>query len=127
MDQEALKQTEGYFGPDSATWEVYRESVFLLGGVRALLLQVAHPAIADGVARFSNFQTDAFGRAFRTFLAMGTLYYGNRAQAESVCQRLERIHTSITGSYLTRVKTIPLLSDIILAMILISCFGYMPR
>ena len=92
----------GYFGPNSACWEVYKESIFLFGGVRALLLQVAHPAIADGVARFSNFEKDAFGRAFRTFLAMGTLYFGNAAQARNVGERLYKIHGSITGTYLTQ-------------------------
>jgi uncharacterized protein (DUF2236 family) len=95
-------ESYGYFGPQSATWQIYRESVFLLGGVRALLLQVAHPAIADGVARFSNFEKDAFGRAFRTFLAMGTLYFGTKTQANSVGDRLFRIHSGITGSYFTR-------------------------
>jgi uncharacterized protein (DUF2236 family) len=95
-------ESHGHFGPDSATWHIYRESVFLLGGVRALLLQVAHPAIADGVARFSNFEKDAFGRAIRTFLAMGTLYFGNKTQANAVGDRLFRIHSGITGSYLTR-------------------------
>jgi uncharacterized protein (DUF2236 family) len=95
-------ETYGYFGPESATWQIYRESVFLLGGVRALLLQVAHPAIADGVAQFSNFEKDAFGRAFRTFLAMGTLYFGTKTQANSVGDRLFRIHSGITGSYCRR-------------------------
>ena len=34
----------GYFGPHSMTWRLYREPIVIIGGVRALLLQVAHPA-----------------------------------------------------------------------------------
>jgi len=37
----------GLFGPDSVTWRIDREAFLLLGaGPRALLMQVAHPAIA---------------------------------------------------------------------------------
>ena len=92
-DAEAI----GYFGPDSVTWQIYRESIFVLGGVRALLLQVAHPAVADGVARFSNFKADPFGRGYRTFAAMAMIYFGSKTQAEQTAQRLWRIHSAIRG------------------------------
>ncbi len=91
-------ESVGYFGPDTITWKLYREPLFVLGGVRALILQVAHPAVADGVARFSNFQADPFGRGYRTFEAMATIYFGNKQQAEATAQRLWRIHSGIRGS-----------------------------
>jgi len=87
----------GYFGPASITWELYRESLTLAGGVRALLLQVAHPAVADGVARYSNFKTDPFGRGYRTFAAMAMIYFGSKTQAEQTAQRLWRMHSAIKG------------------------------
>jgi uncharacterized protein (DUF2236 family) len=87
----------GYFGPETVTWQLYREPLFILGGVRALILQIAHPAVADGVARFSNFQQDPFGRGYRTFQAMATIYFGDKAQAEATAGRLWRIHTAIKG------------------------------
>lgn len=89
----------GYFGPESVTWLLYREPVFLLGGVRALLLQIAHPAVADGVARYSNFQADPFGRGYRTFAAMAMIYFGTKKQADATAQRLWRIHSGINGHY----------------------------
>ena len=46
------------FGPGSLTWRVNGEAVLLLGGGRALLLQVAHPGVAAGVAEFSNYRED---------------------------------------------------------------------
>ncbi|HRI58560.1 MAG TPA: oxygenase MpaB family protein [Saprospiraceae bacterium] len=89
----------GYFGPGTITWQLYREPVFVLGGVRALLLQIAHPAVADGVARYSGFQSDPFGRGYRTFAAMAMIYFGTKKQAEATAQRLWRIHSGITGKY----------------------------
>lgn len=87
----------GYFGPETITWRLYREPFFILGGVRALLLQVAHPAVAEGVARFSNFQQDPFGRGYRTFEAMATIYFGDAAQAEATAAKLWRRHEGIKG------------------------------
>ncbi len=87
----------GYFGPQSMTWQLYREPITLLGGVRALLLQVAHPAVAEGVAHFSNFKKDALGRGFRTFSAMAMIYFGTKDQADAVAQRLWRVHSAIKG------------------------------
>lgn len=89
--------TLGYFGPHSATWLLYREPLVLLGGIRALLLQVAHPSVADGVARFSQFQSDPFGRGYRTFAAMAQIYFGSSTQAEQTAQHLSRMHSGIRG------------------------------
>lgn len=87
----------GYFGPASITWQLYKESHILTGGVRALLLQVAHPSVADGVARYSNFKADPFGRGYRTFAAMAMIYFGSKSQAEQTAQHLWRIHSAIRG------------------------------
>ena len=87
----------GYFGPQSMTWRLYREPIPIIGGVRALLLQIAHPAVAEGVAHFSNFKQDALGRGFRTFSAMAMIYFGDKSQADRVAQRLWRVHSAIRG------------------------------
>lgn len=92
-----ISNSTGYFGPDSVTWQLYREPLALFGGVRALLLQVSHPSVADGVARFSNFKADPFGRGYRTFKAMAMIYFGSKTQAEQTAQRLWKIHSSIQG------------------------------
>lgn len=97
----SLSNATGYFGPHTVTWQLYREPIFVLGGVRALLLQIAHPAVADGVARYSNFQKDPFGRGYRTFAAMAMIYFGTKKQAEATAQRLWRIHSGIQGHYPT--------------------------
>lgn len=91
--------TVGYFGPDSITWKIYREPVLILGSFRALLLQIAHPAVATGVARYSNFKKDALGRGFRTFQAMAMLYFGTKDQADEVGRHLRRAHSGIRGRF----------------------------
>ena len=49
----------GLYGPGSEAWRLNRESMLLLGaGPRALLLQIAHPLVAEGVAEHSDFQAD---------------------------------------------------------------------
>ncbi len=93
-----MPPTIGYFGPNSISWQLYREPVVLLGGFRALLLQIAHPAVADGVSRFSRFQEDALDRGYRTFRAMATIYFGTCEQADATAARLKKIHTGISGA-----------------------------
>lgn len=95
--EKSRTEAAGYFGPNSVTWQLYREPAVVIGGVRALLLQIAHPAVAEGVARYSNFKKDALGRGMRTFEAMATIYFGNRRQADATAARLQRIHSGIQG------------------------------
>ncbi len=88
----------GFFGPGSMTWRLYREPSILLGGMRALLLQIAHPAIATGVAQYSNFEKDTLGRAHRTFTSMIHIWFGDVDTACQSAKRLFRIHSMIRGT-----------------------------
>lgn len=90
---------KGFFGPGSASWELYREPLVMLGGIRALLLQIAHPAIADGVSRYSNFQEDALDRGRRTFIAMAKIYFADAATARQTARQLHTIHSYIRGTF----------------------------
>ncbi len=91
--------TAGFFGPHSISWQLYREPLVLVGGIRALLLQIAHPAIADGVQRYSNFQEDALERGKRTFMAMAKIYFGDVEVAKKTALQLHTIHSFIKGTY----------------------------
>lgn len=96
------RNAEGYFGAQSASWALYREPWVLIGGIRALLLQIAHPAIADGVHRYSNFQEDALDRGRRTFLAMAKIYFAEAKVAKQTALRLHTIHSFIRGTYISQ-------------------------
>jgi uncharacterized protein (DUF2236 family) len=87
----------GLFGPGSLTWKVNREGVLLLGGGRALLLQVAHPLVAAGVSQHSNYREDPFGRLYRTLDTVTTIVFGPTQAAEEAAERLHRVHTRVKG------------------------------
>ena len=97
-------ETVGFFGPESMTWKMYREPCILLGSSRALLLQIAHPAIADGVKNFSNFQTEMAGRAHRTFTSMTRIWFGDKKTAINSAKRLYNIHSMIRGTAVWEIE-----------------------
>lgn len=85
------------FGPRSVTWRVNREAVLLLGGGRALLLQVAHPLVAAGVAAHSNFRRDPLHRLYRTLDLTLTITFADAAAAIAAVRTIERAHTPVRG------------------------------
>lgn len=88
----------GLFGPESVTWRVNRESVLLLGGGRALLLQVAHPSVAAGVAQHSGYREDPWGRLTRTLDVTRRIVFGDSAEAESAAAGLRGVHAHVHGT-----------------------------
>jgi len=85
------------FGPESLTWRVNREAVILLGGGRALLLQVAHPLVAAGVAAHSEFRTHPLRRLWRTLDLMLTLVFADASTAIAAVHEIERVHARVRG------------------------------
>lgn len=86
------------FGPGSLTWRVNGEAVLLLGGGRALLLQVAHPGVAAGVAEFSNYREDPWRRLYRTLDTTLTIAFGDEETSKAASTRLRRVHKRIAGT-----------------------------
>jgi uncharacterized protein (DUF2236 family) len=88
----------GMFGPDSEAWRLDREAMLLLGaGPRALLLQIAHPAVAAGVAEHSDFRADPWRRLDGTLRSYLRIIYGSTAAARTEIRRLNGLHRTITG------------------------------
>jgi len=84
----------------SVTWKVHREVVLLLGWARAILLQVAHPLVAQGVAEHSRFLAESRGRwrrLWRTLDAMLALTFGTAAEVAEVARRINGIHDRVHG------------------------------
>ena len=88
----------GLFGPDSLAWRINREAVLLLGGGRALLMQVAHPLVAAGVADHSDFAANPFDRLWRTVDAALTVVFGDARQARAAVARVRAIHEGVEGT-----------------------------
>ncbi len=74
-----------------------REAVLLLGGGRALLMQIAHPLVAAGVAEYSNFKNDPLGRLQRTLDTMFSLTFGSRKEVRAACARINSVHATVHG------------------------------
>jgi uncharacterized protein (DUF2236 family) len=89
---------DGVFGPGSMMWQVHREAALFLGAGRALLLQLAHPWVAAGVADQSQVFANPLGRFHRTFSTVYTMAFGTRDQALSVARRLYRRHGAVVGA-----------------------------
>ncbi len=98
---------EGFFGPDSVTWQVNRESAVFLGAGRAALLQLAHPWVAASLRHHSNLMHDAIGRFHSTFRVVYTMLFGTRAQALAASRQLYRRHTTVRGELPGAVGTHP--------------------
>ncbi len=92
---------QGLFREGSWLRRIAAESVLLLGGGRALLLEIAHPLVAAGVAEHSRFREDPFGRLQRTLDAMSAIAFRNRAAALEAARSVERAHARVRG-HLTR-------------------------
>jgi uncharacterized protein (DUF2236 family) len=88
----------GLSGPGSEAWRLNREAMLLLGaGPRALLLQIAHPAVAAGVDEHSDFRADPWRRLAATLRSYLTIVYGTSTMARSEIRRLNVLHRGITG------------------------------
>ncbi len=88
----------GLYGPGSEAWRLNRESMLLLGaGPRALLLQIAHPAVAAGVDQHSDFRADPWSRLLATIQSYLTIVYGSTPAARAEIRRLNALHRRISG------------------------------
>src|SRR5258705_12740639 len=86
----------GLYGPGSEAWRLNRESMLLLGaGPRALLLQIAHPLVAEGVAEHSDFQADPWSRLAGTLRSYLRNVYGTAESARGEIRRLNQLHRDL--------------------------------
>lgn len=89
---------QSFFDPASVFWRVAREPALLMVGIRALLMQVAHPKVAQGVADHSRYREDPLGRGIRTFSAVYAMVFGDRDEAVAAALRVHHIHGRVRGS-----------------------------
>jgi len=87
-----------FFFPQSTIWQMDRELALLLGGGRALLMQLAHPKVAAGVAQHSNFRDDPLGRLYRTMSAMWSIVFDEAGLAHAALERVSHVHEKVHGT-----------------------------
>lgn len=88
----------GLYGPGSEAWRLNREAALLLGaGPFAVLLQIAHPLVAEGVSQHSSFRGDPWARLEGTLRSYLRIVYGSRPSATAEVGRLNRLHRGVRG------------------------------
>ena len=85
---------------DSVSWKVNREVIVIAGWGRAILLQLAHPAVAAGVHQHSSFRgslRSSFRRLRSTVGAMLALTFGDAEQMITAAAGINAIHDRVRG------------------------------
>lgn len=84
--------------PDSVSWRIFKNPVALfVGGITAVLLELAEPGVRTGVWEHSSFPTDPVPRLQRTGLAAMVTVYGARSLAEAMIAGVVRMHEKVAG------------------------------
>ena len=88
----------GLYSDDSVMRRVNRENILLLGGGRALLMQLAHPKVAAGVDEHSDFRSKPVRRLRRTIRMTMAIVFGDRETALAAARAVNRVHAHVRGS-----------------------------
>ena len=85
--------------PDGVAWRVFGNPVSLfIGGVTAVLLELAEPSVRTGVWDHSSFQRDPATRLRRTGFAAMMTVYGPRTATKQLIARVVRMHGHVAGT-----------------------------
>ncbi len=86
-----------YFSPDSAIWRINRERALLLTGTRVLLMQIAHPMVAEAVYHHSYVFRNPLRRLHRTLTLTLALVYGTRSEIDQAIAEIDAAHRPAVG------------------------------
>jgi len=89
---------EALLPPDSVSWRIFKNPIALLiGGMAAVILELAEPSVRTGIWEHSSFRKDPMGRLQRTGLAAMVTVYGARSIAEPMIAGVVRMHAKVAG------------------------------
>jgi uncharacterized protein (DUF2236 family) len=88
----------GLFGPNSATWPIIGDAAAFIGGLRALLVQAAHPEVVAGVQQHSRYKEDPLGRLSRTSAYVTATCFGAIPEVERAARIVRGVHRPVSGN-----------------------------
>ncbi|MEQ8842363.1 MAG: oxygenase MpaB family protein [Acidimicrobiales bacterium] len=88
----------GLLGPDSVSWPVIGDATAFVGGIRALLVQTAHPEVVAGVEDHSRYRTDPLGRLTRTSRYVTETTYGAGPEVDAAVATVREAHVPVRGT-----------------------------
>lgn len=94
----AYRGDPGLFGPGAASWQVIGDVAAFAGGIRALLIQAAHPEVVAGVEDHSKYREDPLGRLSRTSAYVTATTYGAIPEVEAAVAMVRGAHRGVAGS-----------------------------
>lgn len=81
------------------SWRIFANPVTVfIGGMTAVLLELAEPSVRAGVWDHSSFRRDPLGRLRRTGFAAMMTVYGPRREAERMIARVVAMHERVQGT-----------------------------
>jgi uncharacterized protein (DUF2236 family) len=84
--------------PDSVSWRIFKNPIALLvGGLAAVVLELAEPSVRTGVWEHSSFRKDPMGRLQRTGMAAMVTVYAARSIAVPMIAGVVRMHAKVAG------------------------------
>lgn len=87
----------GLFPQSSIVRRITAERVMLLGGPRALLMQIAHPMVSAAVADHSGFERDPWERLWGTVTVVLDVVFGDTVRAGAAASRVTALHADVVG------------------------------
>ena len=89
---------EALVPPDSVTWRVFKNPIALfVGGVAAVILELAEPGVRAGVWEHSSFRQNPLGRLKRTAQAAMVTVYAPRSVSQPMIAGVVRMHARVHG------------------------------
>jgi uncharacterized protein (DUF2236 family) len=83
----------------SVSWRIFKNPVTMfIGGVAAVLLELAEPRVRHGVWDRSNFRTEPLKRLQRTGLAAMVTIYGPESAARTMIAGVNAMHARVSGT-----------------------------
>ncbi|MDQ0395318.1 oxygenase MpaB family protein [Labrys monachus] len=84
---------------DGISWQIFSNPIALfIGGVAAVLLELAEPSVRSGVWEHSGFRSDPATRLRRTGYAAMVTVYAPREEAERMIAHVVRAHDRVRGT-----------------------------
>jgi len=87
----------GWFDDDAPIRRVHADASMFIGGMRALLFQSLHPLAMAGVAEFSDYRHDPWGRLQRTADFLAATTFGPASEASKAVDVVHRVHQRVVG------------------------------
>lgn len=99
IDFSAPAGAPALFAADSLTWRVMKNPVALLvGGVAAVILELAEPRVRTGIWEHTSFRGDPVSRIRRTGYATMATIYAPAEAARALIGRVNAMHARVSGT-----------------------------